>query len=93
MSTHASYKIIFSPKFISEMDLWRDDYRKDKIKKKIYALMEDMSISPFKGIGKPEPLKHRGGDVWSRRITKSDRLVYIVGHDVIRLISCRGHYK
>jgi hypothetical protein len=34
MSTPASYKIIFSPKFISEMDLWRNDHRKDKIKKR-----------------------------------------------------------
>ncbi|MDR2369372.1 MAG: Txe/YoeB family addiction module toxin [Mycoplasmataceae bacterium] len=55
--------------------------------------MEDMLNHPCNGIGKPEPLKYRGGDVWSRRITKSDRLVYIVQHDVIRLISCRGHYK
>ena len=38
---------------------------------------------PFKGIGKPEPLKHLGADIWSRRITARDRLVYRVTHEFI----------
>ena len=32
----------------------------------------------FKGIGKPEPLKHLGAGVWSRRLTEEHRLVYPV---------------
>jgi toxin YoeB len=49
-------------------------------------------VSPFKGIGKPEPLKHTKG-VWSRRITKEHRLTYIVNEDVIHLLTCKEHYK
>ncbi|WP_328988108.1 Txe/YoeB family addiction module toxin [Thiorhodovibrio winogradskyi] len=33
---------------------------------------------PSRGIGKPEPLKHLGSDVWSRRLTREHRCVYSV---------------
>jgi Txe/YoeB family toxin of toxin-antitoxin system len=33
---------------------------------------------PFKGLGKPEPLKHSLKGWWSRRITREHRLVYRV---------------
>ena len=51
---------------------------------------------PFEGIGKPEALKYMGPGIWSRRITKQDRLVYIVEDDasfrksVVRLIKASG---
>ena len=31
----------------------------------------------FTGIGKPEPLKHLGPNVWSRRLTAEHRIVYL----------------
>jgi toxin YoeB len=43
-------------------------------------------------IGKPERLKHLGGEVWSRRITEKDQLVYDIQSDVITIIACRFHY-
>jgi Txe/YoeB family toxin of Txe-Axe toxin-antitoxin module len=39
-----------------------------------------------------ERLKHRGGEVWSRRITEKDRLVYDIQSDVIAIIACRFRY-
>ena len=42
--------------------------------------------------GKPEPLKHLGAGVWSRRITQADRLVYLVESGRVRLLQCRYHY-
>jgi toxin YoeB len=36
--------------------------------------------------------KHLGGEVWSRRITEKDRLVYDIQHDAIIIIACRFHY-
>ncbi|MGH3273460.1 MAG: type II toxin-antitoxin system YoeB family toxin, partial [Streptosporangiaceae bacterium] len=33
-----------------------------------------------------------GGEVWSRRITEKDRLVYDIQADVITVIACRFHY-
>ena len=48
--------------------------------------------SPRTGTGKPERLKHLGGEIWSRRITEKDRLVYEISADVINIIACRFHY-
>lgn len=47
---------------------------------------------PFKGIGKPEPLKHLGPGVWSRRLTEEHRLVYLVREEQIDFLQARYHY-
>ena len=59
---------------------------------KIFELMKETRRDPFRGIGKPEPLKHVGPDIWSRRITSSDRLVYRVAHEYIDFLQARYHY-
>ena len=43
-----------------------------------YELIKDIKRNPFKGLGKPEPLKHALQGWWSRRISGEDRLVYRV---------------
>ncbi|MBY0281339.1 MAG: Txe/YoeB family addiction module toxin [Alphaproteobacteria bacterium] len=60
--------------------------------KKIMALIEEVKRSPFKGTGKPEPLKHKLERSWSRRIDQEHRLVYTVEDKKIRILSCRYHY-
>lgn len=60
--------------------------------KRINLLMKDIIRSPFEGIGKPEPLKHNLSGLWSRRIDKTNRLVYEVLDQQILIISCRYHY-
>ena len=45
------------------------------------------------GIGKPEHLRYYPHNVWSRRITKKDRLVYVVKSDLVIIASCRYHYS
>jgi len=47
---------------------------------------------PFDGIGKPEPLRHVGPDVWSRRITREHRCVYRVLGDRVEFLQGRYHY-
>lgn len=37
---------------------------------KLILLIEDIKKNPYKGLGKPEPLKHKLPPCWSRRITK-----------------------
>jgi len=59
---------------------------------KIIRLIAEITRSPRTGTGKPERLKHLGGEVWSRRITEKDRLVYDIQPDVITIIACRFHY-
>ena len=64
-----------------------------KTLKRINKLIEDTKRSPFKGIGKPEPLKETLSGFWSRRIDVSNRLVYAVDNNQLTIISCRYHYE
>ncbi|MFP3981729.1 MAG: Txe/YoeB family addiction module toxin [Desulfobacterales bacterium] len=47
---------------------------------------------PFKGIGKPEPLKHALAGYWSRRINEEHRYVYKPLKDAILIVQLRYHY-
>ena len=63
---------------------------------RINELLRDVKRNPFKGLGKPEPLKENMRDHWSRRITAEHRLIYRVagGGDTqhIEIVQCRYHY-
>jgi len=62
-----------------------------RVLSRIIRLIAETTRSPRTGTGKPERLKHLGGEVWSRRITEKDRLVYDIQPDVITIIACRFH--
>ncbi len=59
---------------------------------RIVALIKDVQREPFKGIGKPEPLKNELAGCWSRRIDREHRLIYQVQENKIRILACRFHY-
>lgn len=59
---------------------------------RIVNLAKEIVRDPFRGMGKPEPLKHELKGCWSRRIDQEHRLVYQVIHDKIRILACRYHY-
>ena len=61
--------------------------------KRINDLINDAKRSPFKGIGKPEPLKRDLRGCWSRRITGEHRLVYQIEQETLLIIACRHHYE
>lgn len=63
-----------------------------KVHSKIIRLIAETTRTPRTGTGKPERLNHLGGEVWSRRITEKDRLVYDIESDTITIIACRFHY-
>ncbi len=63
-----------------------------KVLSKIIRLIAETMRTPRTGTGKPERLKHLGGDLWSRRITERDRLVYDIQPDAIIIVACRFHY-
>lgn len=68
-------------------------FQDKKTMKKINNLLEDIKRNgAMRGIGKPEPLKHREG--YSRHIDEANRLVYDIDElQNIKIISCRGHYN
>jgi toxin YoeB len=64
-----------------------------KILQRINDLIKDALRSPFKGIGKPEPLKGDLAGCWSRRITDEHRLVYAIRENRLHILQCRFHYQ
>ena len=81
---------IFTPTFREHLLWWA---KKDKSKiNKILDLVEVTCQQPFKGIGKPEPLKYIDSNIWSRRINLEHRLVYRIKDHRIYFLQCRYHY-
>ncbi len=66
-----------------------------KVVQRINDLIKDITRDPFKGLGKPEPLKHALSGWWSRRITGEHRIVYRVAGNapsqVLEIAQCRYH--
>lgn len=67
-----------------------------KVQQRVNALLKECRRTPFRGTGKPEPLKGELKGWWSRRVTAEDRLVYRVHgaakDQVLEIIQCRLHY-
>lgn len=63
-----------------------------KIFHKIHQLIKDIDRDPFRGLGKPEPLRYELKGYWSRRITSEHRLIYKMAKDEIVIASMYGHY-
>ncbi|HEX5169868.1 MAG TPA: Txe/YoeB family addiction module toxin [Cyclobacteriaceae bacterium] len=63
---------------------------------KINDLIKEIKREPFKGKGKPEPLRGNLKGYWSRRITNEHRLVYRVSgtkpDQTLTIIQARFHY-
>lgn len=78
------------PECLDDLRHWVDVNR--KLALRALDLMEAALRDPFEGIGKPEPLRHLGPDVWFRRITAEDRLVYRVLDDAVDFLQARHHY-
>ncbi|MFY9984912.1 MAG: Txe/YoeB family addiction module toxin [Chthoniobacterales bacterium] len=85
-----AYLLIVDPNFIEDLRYWVKTQAKTA--SKVLELVEAIRRDPFKGIGKPEPLRSLGSGIWSRRITQEHRLVYRVDNARIHFLQCRYHY-
>ena len=85
-----AYDLIWDNKAWQDYVYWQGQDKKTL--KRINRLIRDTLVTPFEGIGKPEPLKENLSGYWSRRIDETNRLVYRVGEDYLKIISCRYHY-
>lgn len=80
----------FEPAAFDDLVYWvKEDNKKAK---RILQLLDAIRREPFKGRGKPEPLKYTLKGHWSRRIDKEHRIVYRVAKERIIVVSCRFHY-
>ena len=83
-------KLVFAEKAWEDYLYWQKTDK--KILKRINMLIKDIAREPFKGIGKPEPLKHALSGYWSRRINDEHRIVYKVQDDSLLIAQLRYHY-
>jgi toxin YoeB len=81
---------VFHREFREDLRYWVATDR--RVALRTLDLVEAILCDPFRGIGKPEPLKHLGAGVWSRRLTQEHRLVYLVSDDRIDFLQTRYHY-
>jgi toxin YoeB len=81
--------VMFSPVAWDEYLQWTEDAIAFN---KINTLINDCRRDPFKGLGKPEPLKHEYKGYWSRRVSDKHRLIYGVTNEHILIVRCTGHY-
>ncbi len=81
---------VFQPEFIEDLRYWVETDRKLAIR--AFDLIEAILRDPFKGVGKPEPLKYLTPAAWSRRLTQEHRIVYLAHDDRIDFLQARYHY-
>ena len=83
-------RVSFSAEGWQDYVYWaeRDRRMLERINDLVTAILRD----PFRGIGKPEPLKFALAGYWSRRIDQEHRLVYRFDERGLAIIQCRYHY-
>ena len=80
---------VLQPQCLEDLSYWAES--DTRVAARILRLMREVLRDPFRGIGKPEPLKWKP-NTWSRRISEVDRLVYLVRDDRIDFLQARYHY-
>lgn len=83
--------LVFSDDAWEEYLYWQET--DPQMLKRIHQLIKEIMRDPYRGIGKPEPLKHALQGYWSRRITGEHRIVYRVSGDDVRIAQLRHHYR
>jgi len=81
---------VFDPGFLRDLQHWIKSDRRNAIR--VIEIILDVMRDPFSGLGKPEPLKYLGPNIWSRRLGLEHRVVYLVREDRIDFLQARYHY-
>ncbi len=82
-------RVVFTPRAWDDYLYWQRDA---KSLERVNRLIVECSRDPFRGLGKPEPLKGQLAGFWSRRINDADRLVYRATSTDLEVLACRFHY-
>ncbi len=87
-------KLVWAPQAWEDYLHWQEKDRETV--GKINELIKNATRSPFRGLGKPEPLKGSLQGWWSRRISGEHRFVYRVtgagDAKALEIAQCRYHY-
>ncbi len=87
------YQIEYSKKALKSIAKFKKSNPRDF--KKLKSLIEELHEHPRIGTGHPEPLINGNDVTYSRRINKSDRLIYNVYENVVTVlvVSVEQHYN
>ena len=88
--TPRSWETVVQPQFLEDLSYWIATDRRTALR--LANLLRAIARDPFHGVGKPEPLKYLGPDVWSRRLTQEHRVVYRFEAQRIHFLQARNHY-
>jgi toxin YoeB len=83
--------LVFSDDAWEEYLYWQQT--DSQMLKRIHQLIKEIMRDPYRGIGKPEPLKHALQDYWSRRISGEHRVIYRISGNELRIAQLRHHYR
>ena len=87
------YSLVLTPQAQKHLEEWGKSGQK-KTLEKIARLLEELTLHPTTGTGQVEQLKGNLSGFWSRRINKSDRIIYSIEDEkvIVTVISMKGHY-
>ena len=88
-----SYVLKFTPTAIADIEFHKKSGNKVLLKK-LKDLLIELVEHPMTGTGKPEELRYKLTNCWSRKISDKHRLVYIIEEEVITvlILQIKGHY-
>lgn len=86
-----SFSVNYTEKFIEDLKKHKKSGQKQLLSK-VERFVTECLENPRTGTGKPEQLKHRKIETWSREINKQHRLVYEIESNDILFLSAWGHY-
>ena len=88
-----NYELKFTPTALSDVEFHKKSGDKVLLKK-LNDLLFELIEHPMTGTGKPEKLKYKQSNYWSRKINDKNRLVYIIEEESIAvlIIQTSGHY-
>jgi toxin YoeB len=88
-----TWRILILRKAEDDLAWHRRHHRRQYVK--CFDLIREIATDPRQGTGKPERLKYLDREVWSRRVSHEDRMVYVVYAEEgsVEIVSCRSHYE
>jgi len=87
------YRVKYSPKAEEHIDAYKKAGNKVAINR-INRIEDELKVHPREGIGKPEQMKHKKVETWSRRVDEKNRMTYEIKEDIVTVavVSAMGHY-
>ncbi|GAB5464693.1 MAG: Txe/YoeB family addiction module toxin [Candidatus Kapaibacteriales bacterium] len=86
------YQLDFTKKALADIEYHKTNSTK-ALRIKISSLLKELIHHPQSGTGKPELLKYEYSGMWSRRLNREHRIIYMITEDTVTVLSAKGHYK